>query len=221
MKILLKKPLLTEGRYDSFSRKITTDIMDTIKTHEGEKGLYEYNLPNDDSEDVYSHESGISFGVYVYLNKVQEIKYGDKSYDFFINTFIDEDDEIVLEITIDVNSEPKSYEKIFYKISEDIRHEIEHYSQQIFLDKSKPVDSSNINSVFKHHLEPSEIEALVHGFYRRAKLEKKPLDVIMLDDLNKEIELGELTKRESEILLNTWVKYAKRRLPNAIYSVNY
>jgi len=220
MKILLKKPLLKEGRYDSFTREISNQIMYIIKTHQGKTGLYEFNLPDGDL-DTYSHESGINFQIYVYLNKVQEIKVGDKSYDFFINTFIDDDDEIVLEISIDVNSEPKSYEQIFYKINEDVRHEIEHYSQQIFTNKPKPVDSSTMDSVFKHHLEPSEIEALMYGFYRRAKLEKKPLDLVMLDDLNKEIESGNLTKRESEILLNIWVKYAKRRLPNAVYSVNY
>ena len=60
--------------------------------------------------------------------------------------------------------------------------------------------------------------ALVHGFYRRAKLEKRPLDDIMIEDLDSEIERGNLSSKQAQKLLQIWVDYAKKNLPKAKYS---
>ena len=59
---------------------------------------------------------------------------------------------------------------------------------------------------------------MVHGFYRRAKLEKRPIDEVMIEDLDSEIERGNLTKPAAQSLLAIWVDYAKKNLPAAIYS---
>lgn len=216
----MNKKILTEGRYDSFTRQITRDIIESIKSSEGEDGMIETVLPDDDY--TYHHESGISFNLFLYVNWVDEIKIKDKNYDFFINSFIDEENELIVEMSLTHDSVPGSYEKIFYKLTEDIRHELEHYTQEIFSDRPKlTTHTAKLDTVFKHHTDPTEIEALVQGFYRRAKQERKPLDVVMLEDLKDDISKGNLTPSEADQLLKVWVGFAKRRLPKAIYSKQY
>ena len=116
----------------------------------------------------------------------------------------------------------KYYEEMFYKINEDVRHEVEHYLQNIFSDRQQPLqDTADYETTFAHHMDPSEVEALVHGFYRRAKLEKRPLDEVMLEDIQKDIQDGNLTPDEGDTLLRIWVKYAVRNLPHAKYSNSF
>jgi hypothetical protein len=67
-------------------------------------------------------------------------------------------------------------------------------------------------------MDPSEVEALVRGFYRKARVSKKPLDIIIIEDLNQEMNLGNINKEEAQELFKTLLNYARRRLPNAIYS---
>ncbi len=78
--------------------------------------------------------------------------------------------------------------------------------------------TAEYETTYQHHKDPSEVEALVHGFYRRAKLEKKPLDIIMWNDLNSDISKNLMTQEEAQDLFKTWINYARRRLPHAIYS---
>ena len=70
-------------------------------------------------------------------------------------------------------------------------------------------------------MDPSEVEALVHGFYRRAKLEKKPLDVVMLEDIQKDIIDGNLTPEEGDTLLQIWTKYAVNKLPKTQFTNSF
>jgi hypothetical protein len=150
----------------------------------------------------------------------EDILYGEKNIPYYIKTYISDDDVLVVEVLIDNSYGKKYYGEIFYKLNEDVRHEIEHYLQNIFSDRQQPLipNTAEYKTVYSHHMDPSEVEALVQGFYRKSKLEKKPLDIVMLDDLNKDIEYGDLTQKEADELLSTWINYARRRLPNAIYS---
>ena len=74
---------------------------------------------------------------------------------------------------------------------------------------------------FEHHTHITEIPALVHGFYRRAKLERRPLDEIMVEDLDDDISKGNLTKEQASQILTLWIDYAKKHLPHAQYSGEY
>jgi hypothetical protein len=129
----------------------------------------------------------------------------------------------VVEVIIDDTYGREHYEQMFYKISEDVRHEVEHYLQDIFPDRQQPdiPNTADYETIFTHHMDPSEVEALVHGFYRRAKLEKRPLDEVMLEDIQKDIQDGNLTPDEGDTLLNTWVSYAIKNLPQAKYSNSF
>lgn len=207
---------LNEGRYDSFVRQITKDIFYHIKETEGELDTTTtFYLPEDD---FYYHESGIEFELVLEVMRVYEsIKNNKKELGFIVNTYIDTEDSLVMQIIIDENYGERVYEELFYKISEDIRHEIEHYVQEMgrkdkrYKQREQPLipNTAEYKTTFDHHRDPSEVEALVHGFSRRAKLEKKPLDLIMRQDLDLEIDSGNLKEKEADILFSIWKNKAK------------
>jgi hypothetical protein len=207
---------LNEGRYDSFVRQITKDIFYHIKETEGELDTTTtFYLPEDD---FYYHESGIEFELVLEVMRVYEsIKNNKKELGFIVNSYIDTEDILVMQIIIDENYGERVYEELFYKISEDIRHEIEHHVQEMgrkdkrYKQREQPLipNTAEYKTTFDHHRDPSEVEALVHGFSRRAKLEKKPLDLIMRQDLDLEIDSGSLTEKEADILFSIWKNKAK------------
>jgi len=233
-----KQKILSEGRYDSFVREIVKDIFSSIKETEGElDDTTSFELPYDlTGEEEYIHESGVKIPVEVRVLRTDEtITYGNRELPYHVNSYVSDDDFLVLEVVIDETYGREFYEEMFYKISEDVRHEIEHYIQELdrlekeagkeekerrFKDRQQPLrpDTSGYETTFEHHMDPSEVEALVHGFYRRAKLEKKPLDVVMMEDIKKDILDGNLTPEEGDILLTTWLRYSIKNLPKAQYS---
>lgn len=221
-----KTQILLEGRYDSFVREIVKDIMYYIKGSEGEKDEpIDFSLPYDkNGEEFYSHESGAEIEVdLVVLRTEDTITHGNREVPFYINCYVSTDDVLVVEVVIDETYGREYYEQIFYKISEDIRHEVEHYLQDIFPDRQQALvpSTSEYETTFEHHMDPAEVEALVHGFYRRAKQEKKPLDIVMLTDIQQDIQDGNLTPNEGDTLLKTWVDYAVKKLPQAQYSNSF
>ncbi len=225
--IKTKAQILSEGRYDSFTRFVSRVVMKSLKETEGyTEDLHSYDLPYDiTGEEVFEHESGISFELELTIIRTDgEVKQYNKRIPYHVNTFVSVDDVLVMEIIIDESFGKDYYEEIFYKINEDVRHEVEHYVQElanteeykdIYKDRQQPKqNTAEYETVFKHHMDPSEVEALVMGFHRRAKLEKKPLSSIMKNDLNKDIEKGNLNQEEADILFKTWFNYAKRRISN-------
>ena len=225
------KKIILEGRYDSFVRRISKDIFSSIKETEGDiNNKISFELPHDLSgEEEYVHEIGVKIPIELNIIRTDEgIIYGNRELPYHLNTYISDDDFLIMEILIDETYGREFYEEMFYKINEDVRHEIEHYIQEIgknkgdkrFKDRQQPLrpDTSGYETTFEHHMDPSEVEALVHGFYRRAKLEKKPLDKVMIEDIKKDILDGNLTPEEGDKLLTIWLKYAAKQLPKAQYS---
>jgi hypothetical protein len=217
--IKIKSQILLEGRYDSLTRKVTGDIMKFLSETQGELGIDYIVLPEYDEKIKYESGLGFNFNVHLMINRVEYLEIKGKKQDFFVNTFIDDEDQITMEITISEEFEPYCYQRLFYKINEDIRHEIEHYTQKIFSDKSQSLqNTAEYETTFEHHMDPSEIEALTHGYYRRAKIEKLPFDSIVKRDLGSQVQMGNLTKRESDVIYQNIVSFAKKKLPKAIYS---
>jgi hypothetical protein len=217
----MRNNLIFEGRYDSLTRKIATDIISVMDETRGGTGSDYVILPEGDEEIKYESNAGFKFNVHLIIQRVEYMEIKGKKQDFFVNTFIDDEDQVTMEITISEEFEPYCYEGMFYKINEDIRHEIEHYTQNIFDDRSQSLkNTADYKTTFEHHMDPSEIEALAHGYYRRSKLEKVPFDDIIGNDLNTEIDLGNLTKREADIITQAVISFAKKNLPKAIYSQN-
>lgn len=222
-----KKPLLTEGRYDAITRKAVKDIMQVVTETRGKNDdLHQAVLPWDIHNVEEYEQEGLSFYVELNVHHQPLLDRGamDESEAYYVNSAASDDDENVIMMTIVVDPlwEPKIYEKLFYKLQEDIRHEIEHFTQSGYNRiEDRPIsttNTANLKTVFGHHKHKLEVPALVHGFYRRAKLEKRPLDEVMIEDLDSEIQKGNLTKKQAETLLKMWVEYAKKNLPRALYS---
>jgi hypothetical protein len=208
-----KKDILLEmGRYDSLTRRISNDIFSEIKKSEG----------NIKEIPAYSHESGLVIEVALVINRTKDtILYGNRELPYYVFTYIADEDSLVIEISLDELYGKSFYEEIIYKINEDVRHEIEHLLQEMGVGDREVTDlknSSEYETTFDHHKDKGEIAALVHGFYRRAKLEKKPLDTIMLGDLQKSIVDGKITPTEADELLQLWVNYSMKNLPKAQYT---
>ena len=210
----IKKPLLTEGRYDAITRKVVRDIMKVVN---GSK-IGDFILPSDVSNEQEYEQKGLSFNLELDIVETEDIE------KFEVRTAIaDEDDENIMLMTIFLGPRfnKQDLETLFYKLQEDVRHEIEHFTQmgpnRI---EDRPIykgNTANFKTVYGHHKNIIEIPALVRGFYRRAKIERKPIDEIMMDDLDTEIERGNLSKNTAQKLLTIWVDYAKKYLPHAIY----
>jgi hypothetical protein len=214
----IKKPLLTEGRYDAITRKVVRDIMKAVTEGNSDS----YNLPLDISGEQEYKQDNLNFNL-----ELEIVRTDEDVQTFEVRTAIaDEDDENIIMMTIILGSKfsSQNLEKLFYKIQEDIRHEIEHLTQigpnRIEDRPTYKGSTANLKTVYGHHKNVIEVPALVHGFYRRAKLEKRPLDEIMTDDLDSEIEKGLLTKKQAQKLLTIWLDYAKKNLPSAIYKEN-
>lgn len=215
----MKRTIILEGRYDSSVRKVVKDIFTVIKKTYGypvdEMVNAELPYSLEDTEEYYLEKSGISFSVEFNVMRSEQID------TYLLESFrITDEDVLEFNLIINPNLEESLYQKVFYKLQEDVRHELEHLLQHGTYRKEDRPELSDTNkreTTFKHHNKPDEIEALVQGFYRRAKIEKRPLDDVMTDDLDNEIERGNLTKKQAQKLLNTWILFAKRRLPKAIY----
>lgn len=202
---------------DSYSGKIVRDIMTVIKGSRGQDVYSE--LPEDVSSDNYYYEiDDFIFYVFLHIERVKDLYHEDEYKEFVIQSYqlpdTDEGDVPVIEVQIfiDEDSEPQVYEKIYYKLNEDVRHEMEHVTQ------SSIDPTAELETHYQHHIHPDEIPALVMGYHRRAKLERKPLDVIMFDDLQREVDKGYLSTEEMQDVMKKLISYAKRRLPKAIYS---
>lgn len=224
--IIERKHVLTEGRYDAITRKAVKDIMNVIIQTRGKNDeLHEAVLPNAIRENEFEYsQEGLSFIIELNVHRQNIHKTDKKSNAYFVNTAIANDKEniIMMTVVIDPEWEPIIYENLFYKLQEDIRHEIEHFTQigpnRISDRPTSRTNTATLKTVYGHHKNKTEVPALVHGFYRRAKLEKRPLDEIMIEDLDSEIERGNLSKKQAEKLLQIWIDYAKKNIPKAKYS---
>ncbi len=213
------KTIIIEGKYDSATGKVVKDIMTVIKKTEGypDDTFVHVLLPNDlDGTDMYEMDKAeISFNVEINVGR------DDTTDRFRIESFkVQEEDVMEFNILINRNEEPNVYEDMYMKLQEDVRHEMEHILQDYGRgDRPIPeLGDHEDETTYQHHSRIEEVPARVQGYYRRAKKMRLPLDEIMTQDLDNEIEQGNLTKEEAEELLRIWMLYSKRRLPKAIYT---
>ena len=210
------KTIITEGRYDAITGKIVRDIMSVVKKSKGypEGELMSLILPYalDGTEEYVIEHNGVEFSLELNIRR-KEGKFKVES------SKIDEEDVIEVNICLDPEYEEQRYQNLYYKLQEDVRHEMEHVLQDFGIgDRPEPVPETGEETTYEHHSKIDEIPAMVQGFYRRAKLQRRPIDDVIIEDLDNEIALNNITKKEAEDLFNLWMNYVKRRLPKAIYS---
>jgi hypothetical protein len=135
---------------------------------------------------------------------------------------------IQLELTLDPANEPACYNKVVGVMKDIVRHEIEHLTQagpNRLPQRPRATRSATRNKIavnrgnaYKYYLLRDEVPAMVVGMNRLARHEKKPLDVVFLEFLEDQKPTKFLTDKEIRLIMKTWIAYARKRLPDALYS---
>jgi hypothetical protein len=193
---------LNEGRYDTISNKISSDIFRYWK-EKINQGLAVF-------EGNYEHE-GEDIEVEASLElstDVDELKV-DGGAD-------DEEDFIAVNFKVNPNNLPGDWEKISFSLKDVIRHEIEHltHGEGFMLKPGKSMENDQIlRQMIDSELLPradyfkleKEIDANLQGMYFRAKKERRPFR----DVVNVYLDTQELTPEEKNEIMDLWDKRTK------------
>ena len=196
------KETLNEGRYDTISNKISSDIFRYWK-EKINQGLAVF-------EGSYEHE-GEDIEVEASLElstDVDELKV-DGGAD-------DEEDFIAVNFKVNPNNLPGDWEKISFSLKDVIRHEIEHltHGEGFMLKPGKSMENDQIlRQMIDSELLPradyfkleKEIDANLQGMYFRAKKERRPFR----DVVNVYLDTQELTPEEKAEIMGLWDKRTK------------
>lgn len=211
--------LLYEGLYDGVVTAVSRDIVNHFK-----------NLPSDDI-DLPELEVPITIPlpdgdqtVYIVVEFEQDDAWQEKMPFGMEGQFDGHDDEILINIEYNPQHFPGAMNAFIGELKDTLRHEIEHAAQQykqghpsIAKSLAKWKSDKNPNRYFtlKH-----EIPAFVRGIYKRAKMEKIPLDTA-IDNFFRDFTVydnAELSEKEVEKIKKIWLGYARKHLPAAKYS---
>ena len=213
--------ILSEGRYDSVVTSASGDIINAFKAKKNYIKL-EYELP---------YKNG--WADVDFIIKFKKVKEGsfDPTYKFDIDASIDFPDGNNTKhiITIIIEYEPKNFEQklsvLVAELKDTLRHEIEHVAQNLY-DRPKDIKASLSDDydymaidTFDYLLKPEEISAFVQGLYKKAKVKKLPLDVVIDEYLNSlNFYEKQLTKTQINKIRNVWIKWAKSNIRTAQFS---
>ena len=199
LSILDKKEPLNEGRYDTISNKISSDIFTYWKDNLTDRAITFTN--------TYQHE-GEDIDVEATLKQTPEIEYlnVDGGAD-------DETDYIVVSFEVNPYELPQALKDISFNLKDVIRHEIEHLTHgEGFMSKSgkymendemirKMIDMEFLPKSSYFTLE-KEVDANLQGMYFRAKKEKRPFR----DVIDVYLDAQKITPEEKEKIINLWSK---------------
>ena len=134
-------------------------------------------------------------------------------------------------IEIDPDMEPLCYNELNLELQDDIRHEIEHLTHDGInkvLDSPNPkefsklrkklqkeADKGNHTNSHMYYTLGDEMGPDIQGMYRKSKLSKKPMGVIINNELDKLENKGFIDKTNREIIYKKWIEYSKQLLPHA------
>jgi hypothetical protein len=209
--ILPDKEILNEGRYDSITRLVVKDIMNSWKSQfDGKEGELRFE---EDYELGNSKGQPIDFELLAVL-KLEETE--DKTY--IVDGGANEElDPPYLEVTfqVDPRSLPKMWSTIYNDLIDVVRHEIEHLTQSgiNIIPPKEMADDQSIRQIINWGLLPKvnyfrlekEVDAMLQGMYLKAKKSRTPFkDVI--DDYFEKVELEGEDKQD---VLDLWTKRLK------------
>lgn len=198
--------IILEGRYDSITKKISSDVFNYWKKdfYDGKKKsiFKKYYLDKDIEVDVYAQ-----------INFVED-------YDnFFIDGGVNEEtDYLEIVVQIDPTWLPRYFSEISMWLKDLVRHEIEHLTQDQMSSSYNPVkhidddreirDLINLGVLPKalYFKLPKEVDANLQGMYYRAKKERRPFIDVIMDYLNSQ----NITNEDIEDILEIWRKRAKK-----------
>jgi hypothetical protein len=209
--ILPDKETLNEGRYDSITRLVVKDIMDSWKNQfDGKEGELRFE---EDYELENSKGQPIDFELLAVL-KLEETK--DKTY--IVDGGANEElDPPYLEVTfqVDPRNLPKMWSTIYNDLIDVVRHEIEHLTQSgtNVIPSKEMADDQSIRQMINWGLLPQaeyfklekEVDAMLQGMYLKAKKSKTPFK----DVINDYFEKVGLEGKDKQDVLNLWTKRLK------------
>ena len=209
--ILPDKETLNEGRYDSITRLVVKDIMDSWKNQfDGKEGELRFE---EDYELENSKGQPIDFELLAVL-KLEETE--DKTY--IVDGGANEElDPPYLEVTfqVDPRNLPKMWSTIYNDLIDVVRHEIEHLTQSgtNVISSKEMADDQSIRQMINWGLLPQaeyfklekEVDAMLQGMYLKAKKSKTPFKDIISDYFEKVGLEGE----DKQDVLNLWTKRLK------------
>ena len=190
---------LNEGRYDTISNKISSDIFTYWKNNLTDRVITFTN--------TYQHE-GEDIDVEATLKQTPEIEClnVDGGAD-------DETDYIVVSFEVNPYELPQALKDISFNLKDVIRHEIEHLTHgEGFMSKSgkymendemirKMIDMEFLPKSSYFTLE-KEVDANLQGMYFRAKKERRPFR----DVIDVYLDAQKITPEEKEKIINLWSK---------------
>jgi hypothetical protein len=123
--------------------------------------------------------------------------------------------EIMVDLLINPDREPESYREMFYKLQDAIRHELQHLTQggpnkrhgRAALSSAE--DREMADDSYKYFLLPDEITAMVAGMDRRARLENRPFESVLVAYLTPFLKYKFITKDQFDEILRVYLKYHK------------
>ena len=198
-----KNKVMAEGRYDTISNQVSSDLFNALK--DGKTSFY----------DTY-YNKDLDFEVHGDFIPTGSVKYFDVDGDADYDETGEGNDSIRVIVSYNPKVVPDAYKDIAYTLKDIVRHEIEHLTHSDS-DNLKPGkymdDDSFVRALVKLEKLPKgdyfklekEIDANIQGMYFRAKKEKRPFaDVVKqyFDDQN-------LPKDDYENILNLM----RKRLP--------
>ena len=202
----LKKESLNEGRYDTISNRISSDIFNNWKSAVI-SNIFNELIKFNNTYTFEGDEIEIEATLKLSPNS-DSLKVDGGAYN--------EEDSISVEFEIDPKMLPKYWEEISMNLKDVIRHEIEHLTHGGgFQEKPGKYmdDDSTLRAMIDAELLPKsdyfklekEIDANLQGMYFRAKKEKKPLR----DVINSYLDLQNLTSEEKREIISIWSKRTK------------
>ena len=198
-----KNKVMAEGRYDTISNQVSSDLFNALK--DGKTSFY----------DTYYNDD-LDFEVHGDFIPTGSVKYFDVDGDADYDETGEGNDSIRVIVSYNPKVVPDAYKDIAYTLKDIVRHEIEHltHSDSDNLKPGKYIDDDSlIRGLVKLEKLPKgdyfklekEIDANIQGMYFRSKKEKRPFaDVVKqyFDDQN-------LPKDDYENILNLM----RKRLP--------
>ena len=230
--------LLSESKKDSFAGSLTRTVIDAITNNIDQINDLEYL----DSKGYQKFSDEINFGEKrVKLTLSIKLDVSDQEKVDVLGAYYDDIDEIKVTVRVkspDGKIKPQDIRSIQIECYNVIRHEIEHLhwegpSTAHDVYKEWERDRQNISKLADYYTNEEEAQAHVTGLYNKAKKLRQPFfkvvdeqlkkieDKVMTNVINKKppdqrVTAIEELKTNLERIRNSWIEYAKTRLPKAI-----
>lgn len=187
----INESVINEGRYDGITRQIVRDVLSIVKYQKEGK----YTLPEDIRDDmVYTFpQLQTEFSVELNLEVSDDVDTIEVDSDYY-----SDEDTISITIISNPNLDREILEELHYELNEIVRHELEHINQR---ERGDNIPKKEPKKPLKYYSQKHELEAQIAGFIRRAKKERKPLEVVIRNWFDKNQSKRKLSSNDVEIII--------------------